>query len=59
MERNTDYTRRKECIGTSSCLIYHNERGRIGMTRFLIGAGGVDNGGCPAPTYFYDACTRV
>jgi hypothetical protein len=26
---------------------------------FLDGAGGVDNGGCPAPTYFYDACTRV
>jgi hypothetical protein len=23
------------------------------MTRFLIGAGGVDNGGCPAPMYFY------
>jgi hypothetical protein len=33
--------------------------GRIGMTRFLIGAGGVNNEGCPAPMYFYDACTRV
>jgi hypothetical protein len=29
------------------------------MTRCLIGDGGVDNGGCPAPMYFYDACTRV
>jgi hypothetical protein len=29
------------------------------MTRFLIDAGGVDNGGCPAPMYLYDACTRI
>jgi hypothetical protein len=28
------------------------------MTRFLIEACGVGNGGCPAPMYFYDACTR-
>jgi ribonuclease HI len=46
-------------IRTGHWLCARRGLGRIGMTRFLIGAGGVDTGECPAPMYVYNACTRI